>query len=431
MLNHRVKNNIYLQSKKAGAKGVKNIHLNLQILSDQKLLFQTKFLVQKERKLTIQVIRHLSEIESRKLYLKRGFSSLFDYAVKELGYSEGSAYRRIKAMKLCREVPETAVKLETGSLNLTTASQLQTFFEKQNRKIKENQSDLLKNIQQQCSQMNCRAQVSDLQNKDSSVSATGYIFSEGKTKVKGVELQRSDSSPRRIVASYLEDKSRKLDLLKKAEGKSRRQTENMLCEIDPEVYQVKEKVRYLDKNQVEIKFTLDKGSYESVEQLKNLLSHKDPNISYGELFNILVKLGLDKYDPGRKLKKRAKSGGTLQIEENHSFQKDQIKGNKQSKIDYTSSSKQLVCNNSNKNLLQQKKTRTTKRYIPTNIRRFIWIRDHGECSYICPETKKKCGSKHLLQIDHIHPYSLGGSSEPSNLRLLCAGHNQYRNNLLC
>ena len=85
-------------------------------LSNRQLLSQTKFLVQKERNLHIQVLHHLEEIDSRKLYLEQGFSSLFDYAVKELDYSEGAAYRRIKAMKLCREVPETESRLKSREI---------------------------------------------------------------------------------------------------------------------------------------------------------------------------------------------------------------------------------------------------------------------------------------------------------------------------
>ncbi len=67
---------------------------NIKQLSNQELLSQTKFLVQKERNIHIQILHHLKEIDSRKLYFEQGFSSLFDYAVKELGYSEGAAYRR-------------------------------------------------------------------------------------------------------------------------------------------------------------------------------------------------------------------------------------------------------------------------------------------------------------------------------------------------
>ena len=123
--------NTEVQNKKIN---VKYPHSELKSLSDQNLLSQTKLLAQKERNITIQVIQHLSEIEYRKLHLKRGFSSLFDYTVKELGYSEGSAYRRIKAMKLCREIPETSDKLKAGSLNLMTVSKLQTFLKNKIRK---------------------------------------------------------------------------------------------------------------------------------------------------------------------------------------------------------------------------------------------------------------------------------------------------------
>ena len=112
--------------------------LTLKKFSDDFLLSQTKALVQKERKLNIEILQHLQEIESRKLYLERGFSSLFDYTVKELGYGEGAAYRRIKTMKLCQDIPETKTQIESGQLNLSTASQLQSFFEKQKRKSKMN-----------------------------------------------------------------------------------------------------------------------------------------------------------------------------------------------------------------------------------------------------------------------------------------------------
>ena len=109
---------------------------SLKKLSNDQLLLQTKNLVQKERQINILILQHLQEIQSRKLYLDRGFSSLFEYTVKELGYSESSAYRRIKAMKLCKELPETKLKMAKGELNLCTVSKLQTVFEKQEKQIK-------------------------------------------------------------------------------------------------------------------------------------------------------------------------------------------------------------------------------------------------------------------------------------------------------
>jgi hypothetical protein len=55
-------------------------------------------------------------IDARKAFAIPGHPSLFEYCIKELGYSEGSACRRIQAMKLIREIPEYGKKLEDGAV---------------------------------------------------------------------------------------------------------------------------------------------------------------------------------------------------------------------------------------------------------------------------------------------------------------------------
>ena len=59
--------------------------------SDALLLSDLKTLVAKERELLIEVLNHLKEVEVRRLYLARGYSSLFSYMTDELKYSESSA----------------------------------------------------------------------------------------------------------------------------------------------------------------------------------------------------------------------------------------------------------------------------------------------------------------------------------------------------
>jgi 5-methylcytosine-specific restriction endonuclease McrA len=63
------------------------------------------------------------------------------------------------------------------------------------------------------------------------------------------------------------------------------------------------------------------------------------------------------------------------------------------------------------------------RNVPEPIRRLVWRRDHGACTYVYPETGKKCSSDKFLEIDHIHPRALGGDHALDNLRLLCREHN--------
>ena len=71
-------------------------------LTDDALLAQTRKLARIEQQLNVTVIDHLREIEARRLYLRRGFSSLFDYAVRELGYTDSAASRRINATRTDR-----------------------------------------------------------------------------------------------------------------------------------------------------------------------------------------------------------------------------------------------------------------------------------------------------------------------------------------
>ena len=59
-------------------------------LGDQQLLEQTRRLAANQRCLEVHILDHLDEIDRRGLALRRGFSSLFDYAVRELRFSDAA-----------------------------------------------------------------------------------------------------------------------------------------------------------------------------------------------------------------------------------------------------------------------------------------------------------------------------------------------------
>ena len=113
---------------------------DLKAVSDSTLLESTKRRVGEERAATYDILLYLAEIQSRMLYAKRGYGSLYDMCLQELGYSAGAAYRRITAMKLAQDIPEVKGALETGTLSLTTASTLQSFFDREKRDQKKTYS---------------------------------------------------------------------------------------------------------------------------------------------------------------------------------------------------------------------------------------------------------------------------------------------------
>lgn len=49
--------------------------------------------------------------------------------------------------------------------------------------------------------------------------------------------------------------------------------------------------------------------------------------------------------------------------------------------------------------------------IPDRVRQSVYRRDGYRCV--------TCGTTERLSLDHIHPWSLGGSDEPSNLQTMC------------
>ena len=60
------------------------------------------------------------------------------------------------------------------------------------------------------------------------------------------------------------------------------------------------------------------------------------------------------------------------------------------------------------------------RYISETTKKIVFTRDAGVCQ--C------CGNSENLEFDHIRPYSCGGSSEVSNIQLLCLKCNRSKSN---
>ena len=254
-------------------------------LSDRELLRETSKLVGHERHLQGAIIDHLTEIGARGLYLERGFSSLFDYTVRELGYSDAAAARRIGAMRLCADQPDAREGLRDGSLTLSAAAELQWAFDRQRRR--------------------------------GSICGTAAIAPAGSAPA-GSAAQNdpaADSAPAVPLPSaepeppppLVLDAVGRRQLVKEAAGKSARQVRQMLADLDPEPAPPADRVRPLGNGGYELKATIDAECQQGLEQLRGLLSHVDPRMTMGQLVGRLVKEGLDRHDPSRP-PRRARSG---------------------------------------------------------------------------------------------------------------------------
>ncbi|MBK9293147.1 MAG: HNH endonuclease [Oligoflexia bacterium] len=210
-------------------------------LSNIELLNKTKLLVKEETHKTLEVLHHLREVDRRRLYLKISYPSLFEYCVHELKYSHSAAFRRVEAMRLLRDLPEVEAKILKGSINLTTASQVQGFFKKQ--------------------------------------------------------ISPSPNAQTKSITN----KADKLDLIQKLENKSTREVQKELINLNPDLLP-KEKLRPIgqlnsfDEQKYELKVVIDESLKAKLDKLKSLMSHKNPNFNYQELITKLADQALKKLD---------------------------------------------------------------------------------------------------------------------------------------
>jgi hypothetical protein len=71
---------------------------------------------------------------------------------------------------------------------------------------------------------------------------------------------------------------------------------------------------------------------------------------------------------------------------------------------------------------QSETTGENDRYVPAAVKRAVWERDHGRCTWPMGDGEV-CGSTHRLEFDHDLEVALGGKPTIGNIRLLCKSHN--------
>ena len=494
-------------------------------------------LARHEQALQLRVLDHLREIDARRLYLRLGFSSLFDYTVRELHYTEAAAWRRIKAMRLCRETRGVRERLQDGSLNLSNAALLQNSFERWERS----------------GGGPLAAGSAGAGPGAAGSGAAGTSAAPGASSAPAAAPGKAADAPAPAPAPVLDAHARQ-QLVERAMGKSTRQVQQMLAEVDPEAAAPAERLRPLGDGRWELKAVIDAECQRGLQQLRELLSHVDPHLTVGQLVGRLVREGVERYDPSRpprrkrrksdpaadecprrqrdgsrqialRLPRRTRAGpgrprrrrsrhprrsgprrrrqsslrrpcrqqaealGKLRPRETSGrrraavlrrrsalrrvqsapgappmrwrqsrlrrrrpawqpavrlrfrtrpLRRRSLRGSRQfdpgaerpaaGSAEPTSAAKLGVAGGAGSagRTSAAKSGKSSGRSIPAAVRREVWRRDSGCCSYIDRHTGRRCGSRFFLEIDHIVPVARGGGAEPGNLRLRCSAHHRYR-----
>ncbi len=397
----------------------------LSSLKDQDLLRQTKELVKRERQLLTQVLHHLREVERRKLFSDLGYPSLFEYAVQELKYSEGQAGRRIQAMRLLKELPDLESKIESGALSLSNICQAQSFFREKEKSRK--------------SVLELEVQKLGVQEKGAHVHA----------QVRN-QAQNSSGVSQNPLGSKLSAQE-KLEVLQSLENCSAREGQKKLVKLEPALARPKERERVIAEDLTQVSFVVSEELKGKLEEVRSLLGHKAVGLGWAELVGAMAELSLVSLREKRFGKKGAReTEGAQQMTlvvngpEGGADDSNGAEGPKgvdgarvsgsagewslaQPSRTGKAKTKRVRCGGAptrtaapTSELARGAESKVGKiglrRRVPREVQRQVWRRDEGRC--------QNCGMQRGLELDHIKPVALGGSSGAENLRLLCRPCNQ-------
>jgi 5-methylcytosine-specific restriction endonuclease McrA len=354
---------------------------SLHSLSDHDLLRKTRALVAKERGITLEVLVHLNEVEQRKLYLELGYSSMFDYCTRELGYSASAASRRIRTARCVAKFPPVLDLLRANDVNLSTVSQVSKVLNA------DNSGAILSRIRGK-SQREVEAIVAEFE--PLAVLPKDRI----RTVVVRVPLaQARAQEQRREAATPLPELveagqgAHTNEYNRNGRGDDTR-PDRAECPgggIGAESKDAPRLPEIVERRTV-VQFTADDELMTILERVRLLASHRlSANPSIADILKLIGNYYLKHEDPIQRHDRREARGETARA-------------------------------------VAPSKT-SSARTLPSRLRDQVFVRDRGQCQYI-GANGKRCGSGHVVQIDHITPVARGGASVASNLRLLCAYHNR-------
>lgn len=197
--------------------------------------------------------------------------------------------------------------------------------------------------------------------------------------------------------------SQKLELLSQLEHKSKRQAEKILAARSSEPAMLQpDRIRVVSETTVEIKFMAQVELQSKIEKVKGLLAHSHRDMKMTDMINWLCDMAIQKLDPAEKPVRKSSSLAKQIDQPSPAPALKPCVGN------------HISVSNISPKIRSQKNA--SRQYISASAQRQVWKRAGSRC--------QNCGSLHALQVDHLRPIALGGTSEIENLRILCRSCNQ-------
>ena len=386
-------------------------------LSDADLLVNVKHLAASERRATAELVAALAELDSRRLYLAQGCSSLFTYCTQVLHLSEQAAYLRIQAARTSRRFPLVLDRLAAGDLTLTTVGLLAPHLTEANHAalVDETRHQGRRAVEEIVARLRPQPDVPASIRKAPVRSLVGGICGGEPVRAKRATAAERAGEPTSPPGA-LELRGREHGPSAPPSLPSARETPRAQASLRP-----------LAPSRYHLHVTISAETHAKLRHAQDLLRHAlpdgDPAAVLDRALTLLVeRLERDRAKATRRprrdeAKRRSQVGGA----DNHPIappppSADAVPhGPSDRKRPGQAETDDAAPRNENGNTAGSRRIRAA-------TVRAVWARDEGRCAFIGSEGR--CRETAFLELHHIVPVARGGAATTANLALRCHAHNQ-------
>jgi hypothetical protein len=349
---------------------------SLRLLTDAALVAGLKSFLARERSDTASVVAHLAELDTRDVFLREGYSSLFVYCRDALGMSEGEAYNRIEVARASRRFPVVLDMLSDGRVHLTAVRLLAPHL------TADNHADVLEAAHGK-TKIEIQEIVARLAPRPDALASVRRVPASPpglSPPVAAAPATASLVSPPQNAASVIAAPPAP-GALAAATSATRMPALGASTVRRPVLHAA---VTPLSPERYKLQVTISGETLEKMRLAKDTLSHAIPTSDDAVVLDRAFEALLEKL----------------------------------AKQKFAATEKPRVS-----------RAMKTVTHVPTAaVQRAVWVRDLGRCRYIGPNGHR-CDERRFVEFHHTDPRALGGEASVDLIELRCRPHNDYEGRL--
>jgi hypothetical protein len=425
----------------------------LSKLSDSELQKSLHDLVRCRRRVTVDILLHLDEVERRGLHLEGACSSLFAYCVQVLSFSEGSAYKHIRASRAARQFPLLLSCVADGSLHLSGISVLSKHLRDENHveligaAVNRSKREIERLVAERFGKPEASSGIRKLPERGAQKVPTSSteanppgasqrgagdvdtrtlpLFGEldsgeasSQASKEGLGPRGMEAGPARTAAAGPASPVAGSGSAVPSEVRPKHRSPPRPPEIQP-----------VSGARYSVRFTASAELREKLQTATDLLRHQIPSGDLAQVVDRAVTLLVEKLEARKFGSKRSRaSKATLATtppsETTPSAPERPTTPSRQDQKTTPSAPERPTTPTIQVTTTRPTSTKRRSRYIPAAARREVYERDGGQCTFRSSDGRR-CSERGWLEFHHETPFALGGASTAENLTLRCKLHNAF------